>query len=69
MGALEDDETSATLIETVGISLLICIAIAPPIFGLDAAVPMMCVTAAFGLAVLCRLVSEGMREERSRRQG
>jgi hypothetical protein len=49
---------------------MLCLAVVPLIFDAGyAAVPMICVTAAFGLAVLCRLVFEGMRDERSRRQG
>lgn len=49
----------------VGIGLMLCLAGVPLIFDPgNAAVPMICVTVAFGLAVLCRLVFEGIRDAR-----
>ena len=46
-----------------GIGLILCLVVVAAIFGEDdAALPMICLTVLFGLAVLCRLVFEGMRD-------
>jgi uncharacterized RDD family membrane protein YckC len=59
------DRAWARLIAVAGIVLMLCLAVVPLIFDAGyAAVPMICVTAAFGMAVLCRLVFEGVRSGR-----
>jgi hypothetical protein len=62
------DKAWERLIALAGIGLMLCLAVVPLFFGdVAAAVPMICLTIAFGLVVLCRVIFEGMRDQRRRR--
>jgi len=49
-------EPGGRLIAAVAIGLMLCFAVVAAMFDVDAAMPMIGVTVAFGLAVLCGLV-------------